>query len=717
MASKGEKGGKSAIDPASGIFTDKEPVYIEADEVILDREHNILRARGKVAIRQKEVLMRADEVELNTETLRGRAKGDVRLTKEGELVEADELYFDLKGGTGLLVNGYVFIKDGNFHIIGREISKGGEREYSAKNVVFTTCNGRPPDWSFEGSRLDLEIEGYATATDVKFRVRDLPIAYIPWMIYPVKIKRQSGFLLPRVLYSSEDGLRFDLPFFWAFSRHADATLTTSVLAKRGELLSGQLRYAATVDDYGEWGAQYIRDVTAETEDEDYGLFLRENRERYRIAGKHLHHKRPWSRFWGGIYVDRVSDRDYLDDFGEPGEWIPPYLRTGLYANYKLRQFVLGSSVEAYQDMTKLDDRETFSQLPEVRLSVLRTALGKYLRTQFDSTFTRWQREEGTEGNKIVAQPVLCLIMNRPSWFPVFVEAGSDVIGEWVEGIEKEDTEPIIYPYLKSEGKLRLERVYKGAAGRKREVSHRIEPSISYFRSYDVDAGEEMLPSEILPPSRRGIYQRLFQFSKSYIEQNCIWASVNNSLTFREGNDEKFRLSLKLTQGYSFFESPVRLSGEEDGGWSPLLLDGRVGFGSLSTASWRTTWLHQLHTFSEYNLRVSLKDRRGDSLICKYRRSSTMQNSELVKSEQIGLEWDMVIKQGFSIDVRSDYSITDETFLENAVSIMYKPQCWSVNIDLSDIYDPDTEGREKRVMFVVSLYGLGQVGRALFGPFE
>ena len=111
-------------------------------------------------------------------------------------------------GQGQVQQGKVFIRDGNFHLAGEVIEKQGEADYFVKNGSFTTCDGEIPDWKFTAEKVDVNLGSYATAKNVFFRIKDVPVFYTPYLFFPVKTERESGLLIPRVGYSNNKGISF-----------------------------------------------------------------------------------------------------------------------------------------------------------------------------------------------------------------------------------------------------------------------------------------------------------------------------------------------------------------------------------------------------------------------------------------------------------------------------------------------------------------------------
>lgn len=78
----------------------------------------------------------------------------------------------------------------------------------------------------------MTVDGYGTIRHGAFRVRDVPVFYVPYFLFPVKKTRQTGFLLPRLAYSRDkNGLDISIPFFIALSDRMDATLYQRYMEK------------------------------------------------------------------------------------------------------------------------------------------------------------------------------------------------------------------------------------------------------------------------------------------------------------------------------------------------------------------------------------------------------------------------------------------------------------------------------------------------------
>ena len=88
--------------------------------------------------------------------------------------------------------------------------------------------------------------GKASAKSTLFRLRNIPIFYLPFVTHPVPEQgadqRQSGFLIPVVGQSSTKGLVLGEQIYFALSRSTDLTVGSEYFSKRGWQTSATFRF-------------------------------------------------------------------------------------------------------------------------------------------------------------------------------------------------------------------------------------------------------------------------------------------------------------------------------------------------------------------------------------------------------------------------------------------------------------------------------------------
>ncbi len=213
---------------AAGAARAGETIDVEAGSISYAAEGQVVEATGGVVARWDEKKLRAGRLRFERESGRLQAEGGLLLETPELTLQADSCDLDVDDETGILRNVRLFSKQSNAQFGGRLIEKRRGDRYLLRKGYFTTCKsegGRPPDWELSGRRVTFALAGSASVRDGTFRVRGVPLFYLPYLRFPVAVRRHSGLLLPRLGLSNERGIIYSQPFFWAIDKHKDATFT------------------------------------------------------------------------------------------------------------------------------------------------------------------------------------------------------------------------------------------------------------------------------------------------------------------------------------------------------------------------------------------------------------------------------------------------------------------------------------------------------------
>lgn len=244
---------KSAIAQAPPAAT------ITADKIIRDGKSGKVIATGDVVIINKEKTITADKATYNDKTGEGSAEGFVRVTDPESDLKGDKVNFSDGGDKVEIYNAIGTVSTDN-RISGEKISKLGKGHYFIEEGTFTTCEDEKPHWQFDSGETDITIQKYAVLENMVFRVADIPVFYLPYMVVPISNKRTTGFLRPSFGLSSSRGFELGNAFFWAISENMDATVTHTHLGTAGEKFTAEFRYIFTPEAYGTITAEYLRET-------------------------------------------------------------------------------------------------------------------------------------------------------------------------------------------------------------------------------------------------------------------------------------------------------------------------------------------------------------------------------------------------------------------------------------------------------------------------
>jgi LPS-assembly protein len=250
------------------------PVHMTADTLDYDEETGVALAEGNVEVAFGNRSMRADRVRYDSTTGEADLSGKVRYKDADEEFAFDRITININSETGILYNGNIRISSSNYLIASQKIEKTGKSSFLIEKGMLTTCPCDPePDWKFEVRRARVTLDKYAVGKDITFRIRGVPVLWVPWGAFPVKMTRQSGLLLPNVSSNRSRGYSLQLPYYQVINRWSDATVTLDAMSRRGYRPEAEYRYALNPESMGAFRATLFRD---RVEDRTRGRYYGEN---------------------------------------------------------------------------------------------------------------------------------------------------------------------------------------------------------------------------------------------------------------------------------------------------------------------------------------------------------------------------------------------------------------------------------------------------------
>ncbi|MEO5936118.1 MAG: LPS assembly protein LptD [Terriglobales bacterium] len=254
-----------AAPPAAVSFPGQKPssYLTDADENLVtiksreqEKDGEIYKLKGDVEIEFRDFVITGDEVTYDHATGNVTAKGN--LTFDGGLhdehIEASHGEFNVKTKTGKFYNvsGTTGVKfkgknmtltsSDPFAFTGKMVEKVSENRYIIHSGTVTSCKVPDPKWTFNAERVVIDIGGSAKIYNSTFRIREVPVLYLPFAAHPVaNLGRQTGFLIPTFGASSRKGTIIGESFYWAINRSMDATIGAEFYSSRGWAQHGEFR--------------------------------------------------------------------------------------------------------------------------------------------------------------------------------------------------------------------------------------------------------------------------------------------------------------------------------------------------------------------------------------------------------------------------------------------------------------------------------------------
>ena len=290
---------------------------LTADSVTTLNDSEILEASGNVFLKRGKEYLKADFARYYMSTKWVYLKGNVEVRTPKDVLQAEEAEFDLRSRVGWMKKGRIFMAGPHAYIAGERIDKHWGDMYTFKQAKVTTCDGEVPAWSMTAEEAVVEIDGYARLSRSTFQVKDTPVAYAPYFLFPTKTSRQTGLLTPEFGRSSSNGAYFNQPFFWAVNESNDLTVNEYFMEKRGFMHGIEYRTRPSSDTTGWLRMDWLYDKKRKL-DEDSGRFagdglVRTNNDRFWIRGM-FDTRLPDPDWRLKADLDYASDQYFLSDF-------------------------------------------------------------------------------------------------------------------------------------------------------------------------------------------------------------------------------------------------------------------------------------------------------------------------------------------------------------------------------------------------------------------
>lgn len=454
-------------------------------------------AQGEVELRFGPLVLLADRLQVNSETYEVVAEGQVTLQLPSEVVACERLTYNLKTGEGQLQGVRAISRPGLF--FGADsIAKSTAGRYRLDRAWFTTCTQPVPRWLFSFSEASLHPEEYISMKQAVFRVKNLPLLYIPYLRYPLK-DRATGFLFPKVGFNRVKGLAISQSFYWALSPSMDATLTADYYSRKGTGAGLEYRYLFPGGTRGELSGYlflFRREAAGQRPGPAY--LLRLNHTQSLPLGFQLTGQADYSssfnflrEFENNFTAATVSNRSY--QLGLSRSWS--------YFNLNLRT----SRFESFFPQT--GQSVVTAYLPQASFNLLKYRLLPSVYLSFESGLSNWDYSWKSElvGDsyrlgQAYFRPALSLPLIPADWLSLTINGGGNFI-YYFQSYEPGTTVRSSQPLLTSQARLGLNlegpviyRLYFKQG--QPFLKHLLVPFVSY--AYDTPLAGETLDRIISP---------------------------------------------------------------------------------------------------------------------------------------------------------------------------------------------------------------------------
>jgi len=677
---------------------------------------------GNAVLRRGDMVIRADRLEYYQPDDLAKARGNVRINRAGNVYEGPLLELKVDAFEG-------FFNEPRYHFLKNDAHGQAERadfiddqRAVIHNASFTTCRRLPgpswlPDWILRATviRLDNE-EDVGQAEGALLSFKGVPILPIPWVSFPLSDKRKSGFLPPTLGVDNVNGAEVSIPYYWNVAPNRDATLTPTVMSKRGVDLGAEFRYLEAAYT-GQLRANYMP-----------GDKLREQ-DRWGLAYSHQGRIDTGIAAVGGLglglNLNRVSDDDYWRDFAR----LSPSLTQRLLPNDATLSWSSGfwsSNLRTLKWQTLQDVNSPitppYDRLPQLAARYARTNVGGF-DFSVDADYTQFQADRLLTGQPNAQRSFTLMQLSWPWRSP----AGFMTPKLQLHATNYQFDAPLadgataasrVVPTLSLDGGLVFER---DASYFGRSFLQTLEPRAFYVATPFRNQG-------LLPNYDSGAND--FNFATIYTENafggndrisdnNLLTLGVTTRLLDPATGAEAARFG--LAQRFRFEDQNVTLPGGVPA--VERLSDVLLG----ASVNWDPKWTFdstvQYNPTTAQSVRSTLGGRYSPG---NYRVLSAAYRFQRDSSEQLDISWqwplnDLWGDRGQELGVgrgqgegrwysvgRLNYSMMDGKLVDAIVGFEYDAGCWLGRVVLESL-QTGLATPTQRIMFQLEFVGFSRVG--------
>lgn len=682
--------------PAPVIDPQTLPTEFRADR-LHRAEEGISELTGAVEIRRGRQRLNAEQARYDANTRELEASGEVEFVDVGGAsVRAPRLKLNLDTRVGAAEDGRFVLPNG----LGRGDTEGilfeGPDRTRLKRPRFTTCPPGTDHWFLRASEITLDTaKDIGTARNARVDFFGVPLFRLPYFTFPISDKRKSGFLVPQLGYGSNVGTVVAAPYYLNLAPQYDDTITPRWFFDRGVQLQNEFRYLGTGLE-GRLHTEYLPNDQQTGEDRAAVTFL---------------HRQTLSPAWNALVdAERVSDSDYLSDFGDRiGVTSRTHLTQNAEVNYRGASTHFTARATDYQtlDRTVAPTGLPYARLPQLVFGWRPAAAPGRPQFRLDNELTNFERDIGVTGERAQVNPALHWPLTRAFGF-LNPEVGARYIAYRLQDHPTE--RPTVgAPYAAIDGGLFFDR--ETAFGR-RGYLHTLEPRLYYlyvpYRAQDdlpiFDTGVPDLSFANLFRNNR------FTGGDRLGDANQLTLALTSRLVDQENGTERLRVS--LGQIRHFDDRRVNLTpGTVTGDRSDLVGEAvawLIGNWHVnSTVQWNPE--RDETARANYFLQYQPKPDRILNIGQRFIRNQ-LEQVDVSTAWPVGGRW--------SVAARSLFSQRDRQNIESYVGAHYTACCWALRFHVARrLVGKPGVGTEQRGQFFLQLElaGFGKLGEAPVSP--
>lgn len=712
------------------VTDDEMASFMSADNMQTDATGKVILT-GDAQVRRIDSVVKGDRIEYQRDTGDVQVRGNGRIMQDGNIVIGPEVDYNVNSQSGQISSPDFWLGENAGSGKASQATLFSKQHMRLKDVNYSGCPCPDPAWYIKSSQVDLhfdENEGIARNGTLYFK--GVPLLYSPYLTFPIRKERKSGFLVPTYGATNKGGFDFTLPYYLNLAPNYDATITPRVMTRRGVQLGTEFRYLEA-DYYGQLYGNYLHNDRVS----------RSNRWLYSVQHQH----NLGGGFNAALNLNKVSDDDYFRDFSTIGlnEATTTYLPSSATVNWSGYQYfsayLSAQTYQTLQDSTSTYLTPQYNKLPELHVRAARYNWGGFdvasenYATRFRMPFysgrlskfdTYRNQRIAPNGTRFSSYNTLSYPIVRPGWYltPKVGVHLSQYSTDWYEDqlpqyAGMRSTHSRVLPIMSVDTGLTFERPTSLFGN---DAIQTLEPRLYYLNVPYKDQSQIPIYDTSLAT---------FNFAQAF-DENIFsggWDRISNANQLTVGLTTRWldadsgfeRLTLSAAQRIYFEDQRVGLYTENlrTSTKSDYLIGATAALTDKLNVRFDAQFNPESNSRNRMTAGVRWEPKRLASISVNYRYerdpSAIVDRKALTDptrtQEQVSVSGQWPLSNKLYALARLDYSLQEKRSTQSIVGLEYKGDCCWVGRVVAQRYAVSQGDSNSAVFFQLELSGLGSIG--------
>ena len=310
-----------------------------------------------VTVSQGYRTLKAQEVSIDRIEQTVVAQGPIEFREPGIVMYGDTMNYDSLGERAVLANAEFAMYDQQLYGVADAIARDANGSLEIEDGSLTFCSPIEPSWvvTAENLRVDSTTR-VGEAWGARIDVKGVPVAYLPWIQFPLDDQRKTGLLFPDVSSDTRGGVDVTVPIYMNLAPNYDATYSPRLIQDRGLLHRLNARLLSQRTGFWDITGAVLRsdDLNASPPNEDrWSINVQQSSD-------------PSDRLRTHIDYSKVSDNRYLRDL--ENNTLSAQRQTALLQHARLDwladNWLFGLEAQQFQNITD-DLSDNYKRLPQI----------------------------------------------------------------------------------------------------------------------------------------------------------------------------------------------------------------------------------------------------------------------------------------------------------------------------------------------------------------